>query len=307
MRFLSWCVPLLAFVLTSCDDIEFHGSSDRYREDFHYAFDLSNGGRLQLENFNGSVDIMGWEKNTVEINGTMYASTETRLKEMKIDVTPSASSITVRTVPPLDRRGGSGARYMIRVPLHAELAGITSSNGSIKVEAVEGAARLRTSNGSIHAERMKGSLDAQTSNGSITIAEVTGDTTLHSSNGAIRGDARKGRFSATTSNGSITVRLDDPDQNPVRLESSNGRIELTMMAAREVHASTSNSQITLRMPSTIGATVRAHTSNSSITTDFDVSVHGGFLNKHRLEGTIGSGGPLLDLGTSNGGIKILRL
>jgi hypothetical protein len=76
---------------------------------------------------------------------------------------------------------------------------------------------------------------------------------------------------------------------------------------REVHADTSNSSITVRLPSSAGATVRAHTTNSSIDTDFDVSVHGGMISKHRLEGTIGSGGPLLDLGTSNGSIKILRL
>ena len=73
-----------------------------------------------------------------------------------------------------------------------------------------------------------------------------------------------------------------------------------------VHASTSNSSITVRMPSSANATLRAHTSNSSIHSDFDVNVHSGMISKHRLEGNIGSGGPLLDLGTSNGGIKILR-
>jgi DUF4097 and DUF4098 domain-containing protein YvlB len=97
----------------------------------------------------------------------------------------------------------------------------------------------------------------------------------------------------------------EPDSRPVRLESSNGHIELTMDAAREVHADTSNSSITVRMPNSAGATLRAHTSNASITSDFDVSVHGA-VSKHRLDGTIGSGGPLLDLGTSNGGIKLLR-
>jgi hypothetical protein len=78
-----------------------------------------------------------------------------------------------------------------------------------------------------------------------------------------------------------------------------------MDAAREVHADTSNSSITVRMPGSAGATLRAHTSNSSITSDFDVSTHG-TLSKHRLEGTIGAGGPVLDLGTSNGGIKLVR-
>jgi hypothetical protein len=80
-----------------------------------------------------------------------------------------------------------------------------------------------------------------------------------------------------------------------------------MDAPREVHASTSNSSITVRLPADAGASVSAHTSNSSITCDFDVSVHGGEISKHRLEGVIGKGGPLLDLGTSNGSIKILRM
>jgi DUF4097 and DUF4098 domain-containing protein YvlB len=92
----------------------------------------------------------------------------------------------------------------------------------------------------------------------------------------------------------------------VHLESSNGNIELTMDAAREVHADTSNSSITVRMPGSAGAQVKARTSNASITSDFDVSVRGGMLSKHRMEGTIGSGGPLLDLSTSNGGIKLVR-
>jgi DUF4097 and DUF4098 domain-containing protein YvlB len=117
---------------------------------------------------------------------------------------------------------------------------------------------------------------------------------------------KKGSFDAHTTNGSITARLLEADTRPVRLQSSNGHIEVTMDAAREIHADTSNSTITVRMPSSIGATVNAHTSNASISSDFDVSVHGGKLGKHSLEGTIGSGGPLLDLGTSNGGIKLVR-
>jgi len=95
----------------------------------------------------------------------------------------------------------------------------------------------------------------------------------------------------------------ETDSRPVRLESSNGHIDLTMDAAREVHADTSNSSITVRIPNNVGATVRAHTSNAPITTDFDVNVHSGMISKHRLEGNIGSGGPLLDLGRRTGRLR----
>jgi len=301
-------LPLMAIFLAGCDDFDLGniGGSDRYREDFHYSYPLSTGGSLRLENFNGSVEISGWDKNTVDIDGTKYANTEYRLREVKIDIVPSTNSITIRTLPPLDHRGNAGARYTIHVPRRIELSSIASSNGPIRVESIEGLSHLRTSNGGVHVTGLVGPLEVQTSNGTIEVTDVTGDTTLHSSNGTIRAeDVRKGRFGATTSNGSINVRLKDADSSPVRLETSNGHIDLTMDAVREVKATSSNSSITVHLPASAGATLDAHTSNSSITCDFDVSTHQ--FSKHRLEGTIGKGGPLLDLGTSNGSIKVLRM
>jgi hypothetical protein len=304
-RHAAAVLPLL--LLAGCEDWDLGGITDRYREDFHFSYPLNAGGSVQVDNSNGSVEISGWDKSTVEIDGAKYASTEERLKMMRVDISQSPSSITIRTIMPVGWRGNAGARYIIRVPRHAELQNIATSNGAIRVDSIEGSVRLKTSNGGIRATGIRGLLDAHTSNGTLDVMDVIGDASLHTSNGSIHADVRKGMFEATTTNGTITARLMEADSHPVRLESSNGRIDLTMDAAREVHADTSNSSITVRMPSSAGASVRAHTSNSSITSDFDVSVHGGMISKHRLEGTIGSGGPLLDLGTSNGSIKIQRL
>jgi hypothetical protein len=309
MRYGLRVLPVLAAVLglSACDENwDIGGNSERYKEDFHFNHPLAAGGRITLDNFNGSVEISGWDKDTVEISGTKYANTESRLREIRVDVTPSPGLIAIRTSRPSDRRGNSGARYVIHVPRKAELDGITSSNGAIRVEFLEGRVRLRTSNGAIRATNISGPLDAQTSNGSVEATAITGDAQLRSSNGPIRADVRRGSLEARTSNGGINVRVEEADSKPVRLESSNGRIELEMNVMREVHAETSNSSITVRMPGTMGAQVRAHTSNSSITSDFDVSVSGGRLSKHHLEGKIGEGGPMLDLSTSNGAIKLLR-
>jgi hypothetical protein len=294
------------FLLAGCEDFDIRGVSDRYREDFHFSYPLSAGGRIELEGFNGSVDIVGWDKDLVEIDGTKFAASEERMKEIKIDIDAKADSIRIRAEHPIEPFRAAGVKYSLHVPRHAELANISTSNGAMRIDSIDGRARLTTSNGGIHATGIHGSLDARTSNGSVDISDVTGDTTVRTSNGSVRAEVKKGNFEARTTNGSITARLLEADSRPVRLESSNGHIELTMDAAREVHADTSNSSITVRMPNSIGATVRAHTSNSSISSDFDVNVRGGMLSKHRLEGTIGSGGPLLDLGTSNGGIKLVR-
>ncbi len=267
---IRWmCLPLVVLFLAACNDWDFDGG--RYQQDFHFSYPLAEDGSVQLENSNGSVEISGWDQNTVEIDGTKYATNENRLREIRIDVTPSPHSIAIRTVPPLDRYGNYGARYVIHVPRRAELNNIVSSNGSLRVDTIEGPAYLKTSNGSIRAEIRKGGLEAR------------------------------------TSNGSIEARVMEADANPVRLESSNGRIDLTMDAAREVHARTSNSSITVRMPASAGANLRAHTSNSSINSDFEVSVHGGTISKHQVEGAIGAGGPVVDLETTNGRINLMKL
>ncbi len=304
-RYAAAILPLC--LLAGCEDWDVAGLTDRYREDFHFSYPLNAGASVEVDNSNGAVEISGWDKNTVDIDGTKYAGSEDRLRAVRVDISHSSNSISIRTFLPVGWHGNAGARYTIHVPRHVELENIATSNGPVRIDNIEGTVRLKTSNGNVHVSGIRGMLDAHSSNGTLEVADVTGDATLHTSNGAIRADVHKGAFEATTSNGSITARLIETDSHPVRLESSNGRIDLTMDAAREVHAGTSNSSITVRLPSSAGANVRAHTTNSSIDSDFDVSVHGGMISKHRLEGTIGSGGPLLDLGTSNGSIKILRL
>jgi DUF4097 and DUF4098 domain-containing protein YvlB len=115
-------------------------------------------------------------------------------------------------------------------------------------------------------------------------------------------------ITATTSNGSINVEAQqlDPGQ-PVKLTSSNGRIEFAAAAMKDndVRIRTSNSSITVRLPANVDARLDASTSQGRIENEFDVSGSSGD-SKKRLEGQIGRGGSLIQLGTSNGSIRIAR-
>ena len=91
---------------------------------------------------------------------------------------------------------------------------------------------------------------------------------------------------------------------------ADGDIDLQVDSLRQndVIASTSNGPITVRMPASVGASLHASTnSNGSVRSDFDVLIRAGELSKHRMEGTIGSGGPRIDLTTSNGNISLLKM
>jgi DUF4097 and DUF4098 domain-containing protein YvlB len=311
-RLLLLPLAAISLALSGCDFEDFHGGgeSSRFKEDFNFSFPLKPGGRIDLESFNGSVEISGWDKDSVEITGQKYAATEALLHDLKIDIVPSADSLRIRTVRPTDRRGNMGARYVLHVPRRVMLERIISSNGGVRVTDVEGEARLRTSNGGINITSLKGNLDANTSNGGVDVRGLDGTANLRTSNGGIRVDHVRGSFEAVTSNAGIDARLTDIDPaRLVRLETSNGNINLTMdrMKGHQVRANTSNGSITVKLPAETSAHVRANTSNSSITSDFDVTVRGSFNSKSRLEGVIGSGEGTLDLGSSNGSIRLLKL
>jgi DUF4097 and DUF4098 domain-containing protein YvlB len=300
-----------ALLLVGCEDWGEWGDSGRFKEDFHHSYDLKPGGKVSLENSNGSIEILGWDQNTIDISGTKYASTEAVIKALKIDIVSSPDSVRIRTVPPTGHRGNWGAKYVIRLPRKVELERIASSNGGIRIEDLDGSARLRTSNGNIRITRLNGPVEVETSNGGVEVMEHNGSLVAKTSNGGIRADNVRGLFEATTSNGSINARLADPQPGkPVKLDSSNGSVTLTMDAVREndVRITTSNSSITLKLPASARGLLKANTSNSNVTTDFDVNIRSGQLSKSHVEGQLNGGtGPTFDLSTSNGTIRILKL
>ncbi len=295
-----------ATVLGGCEFADL-GSSDRYQSDFHYTYDLQPDGRVSAETFNGSIDIEGWDQNKVEISGTKYGSTEALRDNVKIEINNTPGSIEVRAVRAGSHEGGSGARFTIHVPRGTDVDRVTSSNGHIKIRDVAKATHLVTSNGSISATSLQGDVDAHTSNSSIEIEEVKGAATLKSSNGRIRVDSVGGPLDAETSNSSISARLDSAPSAATKLSTSNGSIDLTLGASpkADIRADTRNSGITLHLPASVGAHLVAGTTNGSITSEFDLTSRER-EDKHHVEGTIGGGGPRIELNTTNGGIRVVK-
>jgi DUF4097 and DUF4098 domain-containing protein YvlB len=307
-RWLSLMASI--FLQAGCIYVGDWGDSNAYRQDFHSTYPLNAGGRVEVETFNGSIEVAGWDQNTVEVNGTKSASNKSALDEIKIDISAMPGSVHIRAVRPPEFFRNMGVRFTIRVPRKTLLDMVSSSNGKIEVDDLEGNARLRTSNGSIRVLRLKGDVEAQTSNGGIEAEDLSGGANFRTSNGSVRAETSGGSFEAATSNGSIVARLRDPSTTwPVRVRSSNGHIDLTFDAKQlpELRASTSNSSILVRLPASANARVRAHTSHSPVTSEFD-ELRGDLGRRHsELSGTIGRGGPLLDLESSNGSIRIGKL
>jgi hypothetical protein len=254
--------------LNACYIEDFTGP--RISRDFHYSYPLSPNGKLSVEGFNGSIEISSWDQNTVDVSGTKYAHSDQAVDEIQVRVDHSANAVSIRTDRPSMGHGNQGVRFVIKAPRGAVLDRIASSNGAIRVEDGAGPTRLHTSNGSIHVTGWKGSVEATTSNGKIE-ADL---------------DAAQGPTKFETSNGSVLLRLSSRLDDDVRVHTSNG-------------------SITVHAPEDLNARVTARTSNASITSDLEFRTRGE-VSRHHFEGVLGAGGPLLDLSTSNGSIRITR-
>src|ERR1039457_1884630 len=87
MRTYLRLLPLAPVLLLSgCVEFGDFGDSEAYKEDFKHTYPLEPGGSVSIETFNGSIELTGWEQNSVEVNGTKYASTRSALDSITIEM-----------------------------------------------------------------------------------------------------------------------------------------------------------------------------------------------------------------------------
>lgn len=303
-----FCATLLApamFAMNACVYMDM-GDIGRYSRDFHYNYPLSAGSHISVEGFNGGVEITPWDQATVDVSGVKHGPNQTAVDTLRVDFDRTPTSISIHVVRPSDPRGNFGVRFAIKIPRGAILDRVITSNGEIRAADATGPARLKTTNGAVRVEKFHGDLDIQTSNAAVELEQIDGSVTAHSSNGHIRIDRLHGALDAETSNNSIKAALENPTRQ-TRAETRNGSIDLTFGSSLSygVQAHTSNNSVTIHLTEPVNARLSAHTSNSEIDSEFEAHTSGN-IRRNEFEGTIGSGGPLLDLSSSNGPIRVTR-
>jgi len=126
----------------------------------------------------------------------------------------------------------------------------------------------------------------RTVNGGISARGIEAEAEAHTVNGGIEVEAA-GLTTAETVNGGIEATVDRAGwDEPVTLKTVNGAISVSL-------------------PGDAAANVEAKTVNGDIETDFPLTVQGKF-GRRKLNGTIGGGGPVLQMETVNGAIALKK-
>jgi len=230
------------------------------------TLDVKPGATVALQNVNGRITISSWDQPRVRIHAVKEVEggrDEAReaMKALRVDIAAQNGGVTITTRHPRGRDEGFSSVFDWLLGNHVEM------------EVTYELTIPRNMN-----------LDVRNTNGSIHLADVTGHLELDTTNGKIEVKRCAGSIDASTTNGGIQAELVQVAKGqPMRFETTNGRIEL-------------------QVPANLAADIEAGTTNGSISTDLPVQTT--HFKKNSLRGTINGGGTSIRLRTTNGGIAI---
>ena len=187
--------------------------------EFHEVVPFMPGGTLSLENFNGSIEIRGWEKEEVEV----YAKKMFRLPDRtrfyvfpKRDVDPRIefdifeNFLKIRTAETSKENQESRVDFYIDVPHAINLRDIITQKGDILVSDLYGDVYVDLTDGNIVIENYSGSLTASVVFGSVS--------------GSFYDLRQEDEIIITVSEGDITVYLEENAQAHLEASVPNGEI-----------------------------------------------------------------------------------
>src|SRR5438309_477560 len=147
-------------------------TAEEVREEFHQTYPLNNQGRVQLENVNGNVHVVTWDREEIKVDAVKHAKKQEHLNEVKIDVDAKADRIRIKTNYPdaktkRHKNNSASVEYTLTVPKQSRLDQISTVNGGVEIENVSGDVEASSVNGNVTARGLAGDVSLSTINGSV--------------------------------------------------------------------------------------------------------------------------------------------
>src|SRR6266446_3749869 len=241
----SFVLPsLLVLILT----VVFAVPGFAITKEFNQTYPLQPGGSFELQNVNGTVEVEGWDRDTIEIRAVKTAKhRESDLELVSIDVDAKPSAVSVSTRYPQNEGVEVAVEYKVHVPHCAHVEHLGTVNGTLRVSGIEAVEDLRTVNGNIEVYEGGGSVHAHTTNGNVHLELLH----VQDKNGAV----------AETTNGSVLLAVPADTQADLETRCLNGNFSSELPVAfestlkpREMHGRLGRG----------GAPIRLHTVNGGI-------------------------------------------
>ncbi len=268
-------------------------------DDLDSTHDMSPDGLVQVENVAGSVEITVWDRDEVQLRGSVGDSVE----EVEIEATSGGLRVEVRNKG--KQRSVDSTHLRLKVPAGA----------SLEVEAVSADIDVDGSRGdSITLASVSGDVELDAESRRVELASVSGDVEFEgwaerSNAESVSGDVTligvEGEVEASTVSGDFTLEGGSIDSG--RFETVSGELTLMLELADggRLNCDAMSGDINLRLPSSQQAAFSAQSYSGSINTEFgDPLKHSKNPSGSILKAQVGDNGARIRLETFSGDISI---
>mgnify|MGYP002780499279 CR=1 FL=1 len=219
-------------------------------------------GVVEVHNVAGSVRVTGWERNEVQVTGTLAPQVE------RLEVTPSGDRVVVRVVTPRNVRRLEDSDLEVRVPVRKDLHVRTVSAdvdvgevrpGEVRVGSVSGEVRVRAEVRSLaEVESVSGDVTVEAGAAEVRAKSVSGDV-------RVRGGRR---LQLGTVSGDVQAQSDALELG--RFESVSGEVSYSgaLAANATLDARSHSGDVTLRLPERVAADFNAQSFSGDISNAF---------------------------------------
>lgn len=272
-------------------------------EEVDKTLDAAPDGEVDVSNVAGSIKLVGWSRNQVEVTGALGRNVEELVFERDGD------KVTIQVKIP--RKGGRGtaADLHINVPENSSID-VSGVSADILVQGVRGVQRLQTVSGDVDTEAFDNDVSAESVSGDVDVEGNNGDTETNI--GTVSGDVTLVGGSGVVRAGSVSgdVVVDDGTFSRAALNTVNGDVifHAGLRNASRFSAETVNGDMDIEFTGDISARIEIETFNGSIRNCFGPEPRrtSKYTPGLELSFTEGSGDGRIDVSTMNGDVSLCK-
>jgi DUF4097 and DUF4098 domain-containing protein YvlB len=205
-------------------------------------------GVVDISNVAGSIEVTGWDRNTVSVHGVLGEGVE------RVDVETQPGHITIKVVLPNRHHDDGEAKLKVQIPQGSELD-VSAVSADVMARKMAGVQRLQSVSGEVSAELAGADAD---------IKNVSGDITLH-------GHGQAAATHVTTVSGDVRIEhiAGDLDVNTV-----SGEVKGTVDGGHALRVRSTSGDVTFAGKLTRGVIVDVESVSGEIT--LKASTEGGY-------------------------------
>jgi hypothetical protein len=245
-------------------------------------------GVVEIENVEGDVKVIGWNRAEVNVKGAMDAGCH-------LDLSPSADRTRVRVTP----RERCEANLEIRVPMGSAVE-VKTVTADIGVRGVNGAVRIESVSGDLAVAGAPSEVSARTTSGEVDIQATSAVTRARSVSGGVRVRGVRGKATVESVSGECELRGGDFSEAEIRTVSGEIVFEGGLVGQGSFDFKTHSGEVELRLPASTNADFELRSFSGSLETRLGTPK----TASSALDFRVGAGGAKVRVRTFSGDVVV---